>query len=108
MITNTWNIVQLDTHPIVDTLNDYVVQAHWTLDATDGTYNGRLFGSVIFEIDPNKTPYTVFTNITLEDTLAWVQGSLGAEQVASHEAAVADQIEAQINPTIVTPKLPWL
>ena len=27
--------------------------------------------------------------------------------VMRSEKSVADQIEAQINPTIVTPKLPW-
>lgn len=108
MITHIWNAAQLDTHPTVGTLNDYVVQAHWTLDATDGTYNGRLFGSVLFEVDPNKTPYIAFTDITLEKAIAWVKASLGTEQVAAYEKSVADQIEAQITPTIVTPKLPWL
>ena len=100
MITNTWDIVQLDCQP-----DEYVVTAHWTLMATDGTYTGSVYGSVSFEV---KTPYIAFTDITLEKAIAWVQGSLGAEQVASYETAVADQIQDQITPTIVTPKLPWL
>jgi hypothetical protein len=36
-----------------------------------------------------------------------VQDALGEEQVASYEANVAQQIENQINPPVVTPPLPW-
>jgi hypothetical protein len=32
---------------------------------------------------------------------------MGAEQVAAFEANVAQQIEDQINPPVVTPPLPW-
>lgn len=103
MITNTWNIVQLDCQP-----NEYVVTAHWTLSATDGTYTGYAYGTASFEVDPNKTPYITFADITLEEGISWVKASLGTEQVAAYEKSVADQIEAQITPTIVTPKLPWL
>ena len=106
-ITNTWNIVALNCQPTADKLVDYVVTAHWTLSATDGTYTGSVYGTASFEVDPTKTPYTAFADITLEQAIAWTQGSLGEEQVASYEKAVADQIEAQINPTIVTLPLPW-
>lgn len=86
---------------------DYVVTSHWTLTATDGTYTGSVYGAASFEVDPDKPNYTPYDQLTLEQAIAWTQGSLGVEQVASYGKAVADQIEAQINPTIITPQLPW-
>ena len=67
-----------------------------------------MFGISAFEVDPAKASYTPYIDLTLDKVVAWTQASLGAEQVASYEKSVADQIEAQINPTIVTPPLPWI
>jgi hypothetical protein len=108
MITNTWNIVAMNCKPDVNGMLDYVVTSHWTLTATDGTYTGSVYGAASFEVDPAKASYTSYKDLTLDKVVAWTQASLGAEQVAEYEKCVADQIEAQINPTIITPKLPWL
>ena len=106
-ITNTWNIVALNSKPTAGSVDDYVVTSHWTLTATDGTYTGSVYGTASFEVDPTKSSYTPYADITLEEAITWTKASLGEEQVASYEKAVADQIEAQINPTIVTLPLPW-
>ena len=107
MITNTWNIVAMNCKPDVDGMLDYVVTAHWTLSATDGTYTGSVYGTVSFEIEPDK-PDTPYEDLTLQEVISWTQAALGVEQVASYEKCVADQIEAQNNPTIVTLPLPWI
>ena len=106
-ITNTWNIVALNCKPDVNGMLDYVVTSHWTLTATDGTYTGSVYGTASFEVDPAKSNYVPYADLTLDKVIAWTQDALGEEQVASYEASVASQIEAQINPTIVTPPLPW-
>ena len=108
MITNTWNIVAMNCKPDVNGMLDYVVVGHWTLSATDGTYTGSIYGTASFEVDPDKPDYTPYADLTLEQVIVWAKDSLGAEQVSSYEANVASQIEAQINPTIVTPSLPWI
>ena len=74
---------------------------------TSGTYTGSVYGTASFEVDPTKPNYTPYADLTLDEVIAWTQAALGAEQVAAYEKDVADQIEAQINPTIVTPPLPW-
>lgn len=107
MITNTWDILAMDCKPDVNGMLDYVVTAHWTLSATDGTYTGSVYGTASFEVDPTKSNYVPYVDLTLDKVVAWTQAALGVEQVASYEKCVADQIEAQINPTIVTPPLPW-
>lgn len=108
MNTNTWNIVAMNCKPDVNGMLNYVVEAHWTLNATDGTYTGSVYGTASFEVDPDKPNYTPYEDLTLQQVVAWTHESLGAAQVTSYEAVVAQQIEAQINPTIVTPPLPWI
>ena len=98
----------MNCKPDVNGMLDYVVTAHWTLSATDGTYTGSVYGTASFEVDPTKASYTPYIDLTLDKVVAWAKAALGAEQVAAYEKSVADQIEAQTNPTIVNPKLPWL
>ena len=107
MITNTWNIAALNCKPDVNGMLDYVVTAHWTLSATDGTYTGSVYGTASFEVDETKPDFLPFADLTLDKVIAWTKTALGEEQVAAYEKSVADQIEAQINPTIVQPPLPW-
>jgi len=106
-ITNTWNIVALNCKPDVNGMLDYVVTSHWTLTASDGTYTGSVYGTASFEVDPERTDYKPYDQLTLEEVIAWTKASLGEEQVASLEFNVLGQIEAQINPSIVSPALPW-
>jgi len=108
MVKNTWNIVALSCKPDVIGMLDYVVTAHWTLEATDGTYTSSVYGSASFEVDETKPDFLPFADLTLDKVIAWTKAALGEEQVASYEKSVADQIEAQINPAIVTPSLPWV
>jgi hypothetical protein len=107
-ITNTWNIVTLNCKPDVNGMLDYVVTSHWTLTATDGTYTGSVYGTASFEVDPAKSNYVPYADLTLDEVIAWTKASLGAEQVASYETNVANQIQAQITPAIINLPLPWL
>lgn len=106
-ITNTWGVVQLDAYPEKDGLTDVVFTVHWNLTGDDGAgHTGYAYGSVGVTLDEGGS-YTPYNELTKEQVVGWVQESLGAEQVASLEAGVASQIEQQINPTVVTPPLPF-
>jgi hypothetical protein len=105
-ITNTWGVVQMDCYPELDGDTDVVFTVHWTLNGTDGTYNGSVYGSVGVTLDPDA-PFVPYASLTQAQVIGWVQDALGEEQVASYEANVAQQIENQINPPVVTPPLPW-
>jgi len=105
-ITNTWAVVQMDCYPEYDGDTDVVFTVHWTLNGTDGTYNGSVYGSVGVTLDAGAT-FTPYADLTEAQVVGWVQAALGEEQVASYEANVAQQIEDQINPPVVTPPLPW-
>jgi hypothetical protein len=103
-ITNTWAVVQMDAYPEYEGEPDVVFTVHWTLIGTDGTYSGSSYGSVGITLTEGST-FTPYADLTLDQVLGWVWTN-GVDKDAT-EAAVAAQIEAQINPTVVTPPLPW-
>jgi hypothetical protein len=103
-ITNTWGVVQMDAYPEYEGEPDVVFTVHWTLSGTDGTYSGSSYGSVGITLTEGST-FTPYADLTLDQVLGWVWTN-GVDKDAQ-EAAVAAQIENQINPTVVTPPLPW-
>jgi hypothetical protein len=96
----------MDAYPELDGETDVVFTVHWTLNGTDGTYAGSVYGSQDITIDPDA-PFTPYASLTQAQVVGWVQDALGEEQVASYEANVAQQIANQINPPVVTHPLPW-
>lgn len=105
-VTNTWAVIQMDCYPEYDNEADVVFNVHWTLTGTDGTYSGYVYGSQSLTLDASA-PFTPYADLTQEQVLDWVFGAMGAEQVAAYEANVAQQIQDQIDPPVVTPPLPW-
>ena len=104
--TYNWTVVQMQAYPEMDGEADVVFVVHWVLSATDGTYTGSVYGSVGVTLDPDAA-FVPYASLTQAQVISWVQDALGEEQVASYEANVAQQIENQINPPVVTPPLPW-
>jgi hypothetical protein len=105
-ITNTWAVVQMDAYPEYEGEPDVVFTVHWTLNGTDGTYIGSVYGSVGVNLDEGAT-FTPYASLTEAQVIGWVKDALGEEQVAAYEANVAEQIANQINPPVVSPALPW-
>lgn len=105
-MANVWNVVQMDCYPEVDGEKDVVFTVHWTLTGEEDGYTGSVYGSVGVSLDP-EAPFVAYADLTLEQVIGWVKESLGEEAVAAAEAAVAQQIEDQKNPKVVSPALPW-
>jgi len=105
-VTNTWVIEQMNCYPTSEGQTNVVFTVHWRANATDGTYNSTVYGTVGVIYEAN-TPYTPYANLTQDQVVGWVQGSMSAEQVASIEAGLATNIANQVNPPVVTPPLPW-
>jgi hypothetical protein len=104
MTTITWVIERLDCVPQTAEGADYVVTAYWRCSGVDGDYNGTVYATTSFPVvqGPSFTPYA---DLTEAQVLGWVWDN-GVDKDAT-EAAVEGQIEAQKNPPIVAPKLPW-
>lgn len=100
----TWSVVQMNCYPQENGENDVVFNVHWTLFGSDGTYVGSSYGATGVTVD-SKSTFTPYDELTQEQVLGWIWAD-GVDKDAQ-EANVAAQIENQINPTVVTPPLPW-
>lgn len=105
-IINTWAVVQMDCYPEHGSETDVVFSVHWTLTGVDGVYRGKVYGAQAIALD-SEAPFTPYADLTEAQVIGWVKAAMGEEQVAAYEANVAAQIEAQINPPVVNPPLPW-
>lgn len=107
----TWSVVQMNAYPEVDGETDVVCTVHWTLNGVSseisslGTpYAGYAYGSQAVTVSGSE-PFTPYADLTQDQVLGWIWTS-GVDKDAQ-EAAVAQQIENQVNPPVVTPPLPW-
>ena len=103
MTTITWNISQLDCLPQSAEGADYVVTAHWQCNGVDGDYSGSVYSTCSFAVVSGA--FTPYADLTQDQVLGWIWAN-GVDKDAT-EAAVAQQIQNQINPPIVSPPLPW-
>jgi hypothetical protein len=111
MTNITWTIEQLSCYPEVDNYTDVVFSAAWRVNGEleqDGkTYNATVYGSQSLSPYTPKTPFTPYADLAQAQVIGWVQDAMGEEQVAAISANIEQQIANQINPPVVTPKLPW-
>lgn len=104
MITYAWVISALNCIPQAPEGADYVVTAHWSCNGSDGTYSSSVYSTCSFSV-VQGTQFVPYDDLTEELVLSWCWNN-GVDK-DSAEAAVAQGIENQINPPIVTPPLPW-
>jgi len=99
-----WTISQLDCKPQEDGLTDVVVTAHWQCTGTQDEYSAQVYGTASFTLEQGAG-FTPYADLTQDQVLGWCYAN-GVDKDAT-ESSVAAQLEAQINPPIVTPPLPW-
>lgn len=99
-----WVIEQMWVKPQEDGKSDVVVTAAWRCNGVDGDYNGTVYGTASFTLEQGAG-FTPYADLTQDQVLGWCYAN-GVDKDAT-EANVTAQVEAQINPPIVTPPLPW-
>ena len=100
-----WNVSVLNCIPDADGKEDYVTVAHWQCNGVDGDYSGSVYSTCSFPVVQGES-FVPYADLTLDMVLGWIWAN-GVDRTAT-EAAVAQQIENQKNPPIVSPKLPWV
>jgi len=110
-IVYSWDCKTVDCYPTKDEqgviLDDVVYNIHWRLTGTEES-EGKEYSSTVIgtqtvtaeDIDPDT--FIPFDQLTNEIATGWCTAAMGAEQVASLETSVANQIADQINPTSIT------
>ena len=91
-ITKTWEVNTLQR----ELADGYVNKVIYRVNGTDGTYSTRATGEVDLEKPDTLIPYK---DLTAETVIGWVKAKLGADQVASIEKAIDDNITLQKTPT---------
>jgi hypothetical protein len=106
MTTFTWNISTLYTVQQPDP--NYVVDAFWFVDGTDGEFGARTSGKTTFDSN-QSTPFIPYNELTEATVLGWIQTNLGAQGVADVESAVQTQIDLLKNSPAKpqSQPLPW-
>ena len=99
-MTATYNWIITKTDYII--ADGFVKTAHWTCNAVDGDYTASIYSTCSWA---DGTPTVPYADLTQETVLGWVWAN-GVSKEAT-EAAVEAQLQAQINPPVVTPALPW-
>jgi hypothetical protein len=95
----SWNVANLER----ETDDGYVFCAHYTVDATDGTYSAGAYGSIGFERPDKLIPYK---DLTKDEVIEWVKEALGSDKVQEIGQALLNQINEQRNPTHAS-GMPW-
>jgi len=101
-----WSVTSMTAYPQFEGQPDVVFQVAWVCSATDGVNNTATFGSVDLTLDPSA-PFTPYADLTLDQVLGWVFGSLGNEGKAQAQADCDAQLAAMAAPATVSPPLPW-
>jgi len=101
--TITWTVTAMDCYPQESGNTDVVFNVHWTCSGTDGTYSASIYATCA--VPGPGEPFTQYPDLTQEQVLGWIWVN-GVDKDAT-EAAIRRQIENQINPPVITPKLPW-
>tara|TARA_R100000353_G_scaffold21056_1_gene18875 strand:- start:42 stop:347 length:306 start_codon:yes stop_codon:yes gene_type:complete len=91
-ITKTWEVNTLQR----ELADGYVNKVIYRVNGTDGTYETRATGEVDLEKPETLIPYK---DLTADTVIGWVKAKLGADQVASIEKAIDDNITLQKTPT---------
>lgn len=94
-----WKIANLER----ETDDGFVFTAHYTVNASDGTYTSGAYGSLGFERPDNLIP---FSELTEETVVGWVKEKFGEEKVAEIEAALQAQLDEQHAPSKAS-GVPW-
>jgi hypothetical protein len=100
----TWLVGQLDCVPQTAEGADFVVTVHWSCNGVDGAYTGQVYSTTSFAVVEGEA-FTPYADLTQAQVLGWIWAN-GVDKAAT-EAAVEGQIEAQKNPPVVSPPLPW-
>ena len=103
-MTISWIIERLLVKPTEGSLTDVVITADWRCNGSQDSYSGTCYGSCSFAAPSGS--FTPYPDLTQEQVLSWCYAN-GVDKSAI-EANVTAQIEAQINPPVVSLPLPWV
>ena len=98
-----WQITSMPAYPQAKGQTDVVFQVNWQCNAQDDGYQANSFGSVPVTYIAGSS-YTPYADLTQDQVWGWINPQIDRPAI---EANLQALIDAQKNPTVVTPPLPW-
>jgi hypothetical protein len=99
----TWKIESMSVKPQEGSYTDVVVTAAWRCIDSSGEFTASNYGSVGF-VGPGDS-FVPYQDLTEDEVLGWVWAN-GVDKDAV-EANVTQELNALVNPPVVTLPLPW-
>jgi hypothetical protein len=99
-----WVIVQLETKPQEEGLENVVSIVHWRRIASDQDYSSESYGAMGCPT-PSSTDFTAYEDLTQADVEAWLEDGIHVDSI---DAGLLNDIDNQKNPPIVILPLPWI
>jgi hypothetical protein len=109
MTTFNWEIQSMTAYPQADEETNVVFEVNWLCQAQEGElgdvsrYQATSVGTVPVTYTIGN-PFTPYNQLTQEQVWGWINSSIDSSEI---EANLQLMIDAQKNPTVVTPSLPW-
>ena len=96
-------IERMDCYPTQEGETDVVCTVYWRMSANDGNYSATAYGSCGITFVEGE-PFTPYADLTFQQVWNWVAAKVNMDDMKD---SLDKQIEAQVNPPIVSPPLPW-
>jgi len=103
MTTYNWQIVSMPAYSQIDGQSDVVFEVNWQCQAQEGAYQATSAGSVPVTYTSGSL-FTPYADLTQEQVWGWVNPQIDRPAI---EANLQALIDAQKNPPVITPSLPW-
>lgn len=107
MSNPNWTIAALEAYPQAEGQTNVVFTVHWRAEASQDGKIAANYGSVGVTYVAGD-PFTPFADLTEAQVVGWAKEALGADKVSEIESNVASELQSLLNPTVVSPALPWL
>lgn len=101
----TWTIDSLKVASSEQRQN-IVFEIFWRASKTQDALSATNYGSVTVSYVEGD-PFTPFEELTLDQVIGWAKAALGEEKVAEIEAGIEAEFQQLLNPTVLSPALPW-
>ena len=104
--TYTWKILNLETVPSIDGLENVVSIVRWLLTAANDTKSTTVEGTV--ELDnPLADGFIVYAELSEDQVLTWVKDKLGNDLTIDYYRYLDQQLEKLKKSVPVVTDLPW-
>ena len=104
--TYTWEILNLETVPSINELENVVAGVRWLITATDDVNSTTVEGTVELE-NPLAEEFIAYSDLTKEQVILWTQEKLGDDLTTDYYQYLDEHLSKIARPVAVVTDLPW-